>query len=128
MQRNSDGLPGGPGGAGELLREIPKNKGTRGSGRPDLGGHSPRPPKDENTKVIRSRDHQDESSRWQKLAAMFDRVSALVQAFIAGGSFYRRTLSQGEGPGGRIVRPPSDTAPKLSDLGITKDESSPFEY
>jgi len=57
--------------AGELLREMDKNKGTRGAGNPDfLGGRDVRPPSDPAPKLSDLGITKDQSSRWQKLAAM----------------------------------------------------------
>jgi hypothetical protein len=37
--------------AGEMLREMEKNKGARSQGRPKIGGSSERPPKNETPKL-----------------------------------------------------------------------------
>jgi hypothetical protein len=54
--------------AGELLREMEKNKGTRGQGRPKIGGSSTRPPNDTTSKLSDLNINKSQSSRWQKLA------------------------------------------------------------
>jgi N6-adenosine-specific RNA methylase IME4 len=56
--------------AGELLSELEKNKGTRGHGRPQLGGSQERPPKDQTPKLSDLGVTKTQSSRWQKLAAL----------------------------------------------------------
>jgi hypothetical protein len=60
--------------AGELLREMEKNKGTRGTGDANVGkstgGRDNRPPVDPALKLSDLGITKDQSSRWQKLAAM----------------------------------------------------------
>jgi hypothetical protein len=58
--------------AGELLRDMEKNKGTRGDGRPKIGGSNGRPPKDPTPKLSDLDINKSQSSRWQKLAAIPD--------------------------------------------------------
>jgi hypothetical protein len=58
--------------AGELLRDMEKNKGTRGDGRPKKGGSSARPPKDTTPKLSELDINKSQSSRWQKLADVSD--------------------------------------------------------
>lgn len=59
---------------GELLREMSKNKGTRGAGDANVGkstgGRLSRPPVDATPKLSDLGVTKDQSSRWQKLAAM----------------------------------------------------------
>jgi len=59
---------------GELLAEMEKNKGSRGHGRPGLGGSDARPPKDETPKLSDLGVAESQSSRWQQLvvAALSD--------------------------------------------------------
>lgn len=67
--------------AGELLREMAKNKGTRGDGRPKLGGNSELPPKDTSPKLADLGVSKTQSSRWQKLAALpKDKQEAKIKA------------------------------------------------
>lgn len=54
---------------GELLREAPKAVGTRGAGRPPLGGREERPPKSIQTLADLGLS-KDQSSQFQKLAAV----------------------------------------------------------
>ena len=54
--------------AGELLRDMEKNKGTRGEGRPKLGGRDDRPPKDPTPTLADLNIKKSQSSQWQKLA------------------------------------------------------------
>jgi hypothetical protein len=56
--------------AGELLRDMEKNKGTRGDGRPKIGGRGERPPKDQAPKLSDLDINKSQSSKWQKLAEM----------------------------------------------------------
>lgn len=60
--------------AGELLREMPKNKGTRGTGDANVGkstgARDARGPVDSTPTLSALGITYDESSRWQKLAAM----------------------------------------------------------
>jgi hypothetical protein len=59
--------------AGELLRDMEKNKGARGEGRPKIGGNSKRPPKDAPPKLSDLNINKSQSSRWQKLATMSEK-------------------------------------------------------
>ena len=59
--------------AGELLREMDKNKGTRGQGRPAKGGSTKQPPKDETPKLSDLGVSKTQSSRWQALAGLPER-------------------------------------------------------
>jgi hypothetical protein len=58
--------------AGELLREIEKNKGARGQlrGRDSSGGRKRQPPEDTTPKLSDLKVTKSQSSRWQRLAAM----------------------------------------------------------
>jgi len=58
--------------AGELLREIEKNKGARGQlrGRDSSGGRKRQPPEDTTPKLADQNVTKSQSSRWQRLAAM----------------------------------------------------------
>lgn len=55
---------------GQLLKEMTKNVGTAGMGRPSLGGSTALPPKDETPKLSDSNISKTQSSRWQKLARL----------------------------------------------------------
>ena len=58
--------------AGELLREIEKNKGARGQlrGRDNSGGLRQRPPEDKTPKLSDLNVTKSQSSRWQRLAGL----------------------------------------------------------
>jgi hypothetical protein len=56
--------------AGEMLREMEKNQGTRSQGRPKKGGSSARPPKDDTPKLSDLGITKTQSSRWQRIAAL----------------------------------------------------------
>jgi hypothetical protein len=73
--------------AGELLREVEKNKGTRGQGRPQKGGRGERPPKDATPKLSDVGVTKDQSSKWQKLADMPEKE---FEAKVADGKARKR--------------------------------------
>jgi hypothetical protein len=59
--------------AGELLKDMEKNKGVRGAGQPrKVGGSTMRPPKDTTPKLSDLGINKSQSSRWQKLADIPD--------------------------------------------------------
>src|SRR5262249_31573462 len=56
----------------ELLADTERNKGTRGLGRPHLGGRDERPPKDPTPTLADLGINKSQSSQWQKLAGVSD--------------------------------------------------------
>lgn len=59
--------------AGELLRQMEKAKGSRGSGRPKKGGSAKRPPKSSARTLADLGISKTQSSRWQRHAAMTEK-------------------------------------------------------
>ena len=117
--------------AGELLRDMPKNRGAQGAanGRDASGGPVVVPPEDNTPKLADLDITKNESSRWQKLAAMpeekFEEKLASVKDAMRG-------RTEGGKPKGSAPR--SQRAPKavereekvgaLKDAGLTVKEIS----
>lgn len=74
--------------AGELLLEMPKNKGARSQSHPKTGGRTKLPPVDSTPKLSDLGVTKDQSSKWQKLAKLEEtefeqRVDKAVENGIA---------------------------------------------
>lgn len=118
--------------AGELLAAMPKNKGTQGAaaGRDSSGGRVIRPPEDNTPKLSDLGISKDESSRWQKLAAMPDEkfeeeltgLKGAMRAKTEGGK-PRRT---GPKPEQRKVSPNVEMriAARILDDGVSYDKAA----
>jgi len=116
--------------AGELLREMPKNKGTQGAakGRNSSGGHVVVPPEDTTSKLSDLGITKNESSRWQKLASMpekefEEKVTSLKSAMRAkteGGS--PKKSSPRSSPKPPEVKSRHEKIVLLSDAGMATRE------
>lgn len=95
--------------AGELLREMPKNKGSKDQLRGDIpvGGRAPRPPSDTAPKLSDIGITKDESSRWQKLAKMPEEQ---FEEKLAGVKSVMRAKTEGQ-----KAKPKSPKRPKVTD-------------
>jgi len=113
--------------AGELLAEMPKNKGAREQlhGRNSSGGRETRPPEDATPKLADMGITKDESSRWQKLAKMPVQV---FEAKLTGVKTAMRAKTEGakrtKGSTRHNPKPPQTKA-KHEKIVALSDEGAP---